>query len=605
MGRGGHVSGFGKSLPDMFNSEQACYTNLWERHIHSFEKLRSHGFPCMQSVNGGPEEAFFGHEVKHLYVSTAPYTKKTCCRCKTSFDIDEYKDEEVKDRCCYHPSVKVTGEIEGRNEEKKYPCCQQPFGSKGCTKKPNHVYFTLTPPQLKTFIRTPVPAPGTSKNILILEASYVYTTIGKEISRIILLNWKGNLVFDMFVKTAFSIVDLNEEENDHDAGMYEQFAEPWDVVRSKLFELLNADTVLIGHTLDVFLRAAHLVHLKLLDTSVIYRNNNQNARYTLKSSANHHVKLEIDEKNMKDKASAIHSLTAFRINDEYRRSQSSSFSTQLKIFDGSVTNRPYPVGIWAEDNVQVSSLAQKLQFGLAEKCPFVVQGNGVFGLRFSQKPENHINILLRQFKYPIIGIGLTVGYSDAFPYNGELVLGGGSKKCQREYQYAQVNTVKYDSWIFDVQRVVFGQVTFTQDTPVTLAIGQRYTVFPLELFNKIVVELDARQADSQTQTYYVRYQGVKFPTIGFESYGVLLTMYPKDYLGKLTPYGYELLIRPKIDWAIPNDQIILGDNFLTAYCILLEYTVPPKIGFSMSECIPVVPNMIFLGFLVLLKVLVE
>uniref|UniRef100_A0A1I7RWA6 Peptidase A1 domain-containing protein n=2 Tax=Bursaphelenchus xylophilus TaxID=6326 RepID=A0A1I7RWA6_BURXY len=202
----------------------------------------------------------------------------------------------------------------------------------------------------------------------------------------------------------------------------------------------------------------------------------------------------------------------------------------MKIFE---TTRPHAIGTWAEDVVQVSTFSQKLRFGLVEKARYLIQGNGVFGLKWSRENNNHINQLLRDYRYPVIGIGLLVGVSEAYPYNGELILGGGSKLCQGIYEFVDINTQKYDGWIFDVKRFIFGEVTVTSEIPVTFALGQEFTLFPDELFTKIVNELGARQSNSQQATYYVRYNGIGFPIMGFETNGIILTMRPKDYLGKV------------------------------------------------------------------------
>lgn len=112
-----------------------------------------------------------------------------------------------------------------------FNCCQKPVGSSGCMYAAYHVSEYLDYNNLTGFIRaapcsaTYVP---TLKDIFALDCEMCYTTAGRELTRVTVVDFSLKMVYDALVKPDSKIVDYNT-----------QWVFPKDARRKKIGNILN------------------------------------------------------------------------------------------------------------------------------------------------------------------------------------------------------------------------------------------------------------------------------------------------------------------------------------------------------------------------------
>ncbi|KJH39847.1 hypothetical protein DICVIV_14257, partial [Dictyocaulus viviparus] len=106
----------------------------------------------------------------------------------------------------------------------------------------------------------------------------------------------GNEVVDCVFRTEHELVDPNTQYSGLTAEQIESSDITLDYVRGLLFDLINSETILIGHALENDLKALRIVHDVVVDTSVLYSHSDVGGRYfkrSLKSLAREELGIEI------------------------------------------------------------------------------------------------------------------------------------------------------------------------------------------------------------------------------------------------------------------------------------------------------------------------
>ena len=103
------------------------------------------------------------------------------------------------------------------------------------------------------------------------------TREGLELTRISVMNQYGTNVYDELVKPKNDITDYATQYSGITKQMLLNVTKTLDDVHRDLFfgtattlPLMNVNTILIGHSIENDLKAMKLIHLKCIDTSVIY-----------------------------------------------------------------------------------------------------------------------------------------------------------------------------------------------------------------------------------------------------------------------------------------------------------------------------------------------
>ncbi|KAH8414688.1 hypothetical protein KR215_000111 [Drosophila sulfurigaster] len=210
---------------------------------------------------------------------------KQCVRCKQDFLVDELSGQYLtRDECSYHWG-KYHRCYDGSAWVSRWTCCSSSDESDiGCTRHELHVWtgsvvgvngpyrdFVHTRPRANTNGNGNSNGQTQTRAVYALDCEMSYTGRGLDVTKVSLVALNGQLVYEHYVRPDADIVDYNTRYSgvtakDLKSCGVKTLAE----VQRDLLELIDADTILIGHGLDNDLRALRLVHNTLIDTSIAF-----------------------------------------------------------------------------------------------------------------------------------------------------------------------------------------------------------------------------------------------------------------------------------------------------------------------------------------------
>lgn len=194
---------------------------------------------------------------------------KKCKRCNKEFFLNEQR----KPTECHFHSGKIV-----RNHEKvrTFSCCGNSADgeSEPCSFFKHHVYYLNTPEELHWVIPFKLTKEKFEKKkdcfkAVGIDCEMGYTTFGFELLRLTALDFfSGQEILDLFVKTHGDIIDFNTKWS----GISEikKDALTFDDLIDLLTEVIDKDTILIGHGLENDMNALRLIHEKIIDTAILY-----------------------------------------------------------------------------------------------------------------------------------------------------------------------------------------------------------------------------------------------------------------------------------------------------------------------------------------------
>jgi RNA exonuclease 1 len=130
-----------------------------------------------------------------------------------------------------------------------------------------------------------------------LDCEMVLTTDDKySLARVSLLNWVGKTVLDKYVKPSLPIKNYFTEFSGITPEILYNVNTTLQEVQTELLNILGADALLLGHSLESDLCALKLTHPFVIDTSIIYPHpRGLPLRSSLKFLANKHLRREIQK----------------------------------------------------------------------------------------------------------------------------------------------------------------------------------------------------------------------------------------------------------------------------------------------------------------------
>lgn len=246
----------GRSHTAPITTKQEVFTRLRELLIDK-ETLRKNGY-ILPDVKYEPQQPVSSHV--------------TCVRCGTKFSKEDIMNSVV---CKFHPSKKL---YDKSTKLEIYPCCGESTSSVsflrlGCSTQKHHVYKGETYSELCTianFLTTDL-IDG-KENVLALDCEMGFTTMGYEMVRLTIVDFfTSKTLYDEIIRPIGEVIDLNtqfsgvREEDILYAKDYEDVME--DVLRA---DMINRNSILIGHGLENDLNVMRLFHTRILDTAIMY-----------------------------------------------------------------------------------------------------------------------------------------------------------------------------------------------------------------------------------------------------------------------------------------------------------------------------------------------
>lgn len=198
--------------------------------------------------------------------------KRVCSRCGIEYQLKPNGDYFSPEECIYHWGrawkKKIQGVVEAR-----YTCCQSTLDVRGCVVAGRHITQSLRFSTLEQYVSTPKPygvGDPRSKKVYAMDCEMVYSNWGPEVARVSVVDVLGELVMDVFVRPENTLIDCNTRFSGLSPDQILHAECNLDKARERLFELINSETILIGHSLESDLRALRLVHTRVVDTSIVF-----------------------------------------------------------------------------------------------------------------------------------------------------------------------------------------------------------------------------------------------------------------------------------------------------------------------------------------------
>uniref|UniRef100_A0A6A7FTK6 RNA exonuclease 1 homolog n=2 Tax=Hirondellea gigas TaxID=1518452 RepID=A0A6A7FTK6_9CRUS len=237
------------------------------RYLASQEQLTENGYPQAHPDVKGKAIAKAGSRKR---ISPSP-TERHCARCGTIFLVDKWGFPKIFARCVYH-----WGRANKRRGacgwEARYSCCQGDGESDGCCLASTHVSDNHHPDNLTGFVRTLPKEPDRTGDfgVYALDCEMCYTTDGNELTRITVVNFKNDVVYESYVQPDNHILDYNTRFSGISEEDLEDVSTTLVDVQAALLSRFSASTVLIGHSLESDFMALKLIHNNVIDTSFMF-----------------------------------------------------------------------------------------------------------------------------------------------------------------------------------------------------------------------------------------------------------------------------------------------------------------------------------------------
>ncbi|CAD6635388.1 CEI_1a_G0035460.mRNA.1.CDS.1 [Saccharomyces cerevisiae] len=195
-----------------------------------------------------------------------------CLRCSTNFKKTDIMEKTL---CRYHPLKRIYNR-DAKNHQ--YPCCGETTDSVsflrlGCKTFFHHVFRGESYDELCKISKfSSTDDIDGVENVLSLDCEMAFTSLGYEMIRLTIVDFfTGKTLFDHVIQPIGDIVDLNSDfsgVHEIDRTNCPTYKEALDVFLSE--NLINKNSILIGHGLENDLNVMRLFHNKVIDTAILY-----------------------------------------------------------------------------------------------------------------------------------------------------------------------------------------------------------------------------------------------------------------------------------------------------------------------------------------------
>lgn len=253
-------------------SEPDLYDRL-KRYIMPESELEAYGYPRRDPENPELRLAPLGKDNHKLRLRAQLASSYTCDRCATVYRVDEDGLQlATTSKCIFHPGH-LWNERINRALEKRYSCCKGDPSAGGCSSHPYHIHRgELELENYQHYVETQ-PKPERDPNrhgIYALDCEMCYTTYGLELTRVTVIDYKMQVVYERLVKPKNPVLDYNTKFSGIKPGNLDDVKTTLADVQNDLLEMFSDKTILVGHSLDSDMKALKIFHRCFIDTAQLF-----------------------------------------------------------------------------------------------------------------------------------------------------------------------------------------------------------------------------------------------------------------------------------------------------------------------------------------------
>lgn len=242
-------------------SEQELYARF-SRHVVHEDRLDSYGYPRQDPYVPGSRKAPLGQALR---AELAP--SYDCKHCSKRYYVNQDGMPQMNgDWCVFHPGHwwDITSQ---------FSCCGGRRSSSGCSSSEYHVHegdYELV--HYKGYVETqPKPERDPDQHgVYGLDGEVCFTTHGLELTRIILVDHKLDVVYEKLVKPEHPILDYNTKYSGITKGDLDGVTTVLADVQQDLLQLFSSKTILVGHDLSHNMKALKIFHKRFVDTVQLF-----------------------------------------------------------------------------------------------------------------------------------------------------------------------------------------------------------------------------------------------------------------------------------------------------------------------------------------------
>ncbi|CAP31746.1 Protein CBG12828 [Caenorhabditis briggsae] len=136
-----------------------------------------------------------------------------------------------------------------------------------------HIHTQLPVEHLKTFKKADKVDEYNRRmtgRVYALDVESVYTSHGQEVGRVTVVDDRGEVALDLLVKPKEHIYDYVTKYSGLTPDFLNYATETLESARQKILNLINRESILIGHALNGDLLKLGILHSKVIDTSILF-----------------------------------------------------------------------------------------------------------------------------------------------------------------------------------------------------------------------------------------------------------------------------------------------------------------------------------------------
>lgn len=243
------------------------------RYLVPLDQLEAYGYPSRDPDNPELRKVLPGKDGHKLQLREQLAVSYTCERCTKVYRVEEDgMQTSTTGKCIFHPGH-IWNQRINRALEKRYSCCKGDPSAGGCSSNPYHVHRGEHELEnYRGYVETQAkPQWDPNKHgVYALDCEMCYTTYGLELTRVTVINYKYDVVYERLVKPKNPILDYNTKFSGIKQGDLDDVKTTIVDVQQDLLDIFSSNTILVGHSLDSDMKALKIFHKRFIDTAQLF-----------------------------------------------------------------------------------------------------------------------------------------------------------------------------------------------------------------------------------------------------------------------------------------------------------------------------------------------